>query len=138
VHYNLHFFLKSMENSTSTAPERELTRDEILEILGTDPREVSEESFAWLSPAQIARLSPDQIARLSPAQIAWLSPDQIAKIKSVTDEFEKIAPMEKPYSKILAAINSEGCKLNMSTWHSCDTVHCEAGWTVHLHPDGYK
>ena len=27
-------------------------------------------------------------------------------------------------------------RLEMSTWHTCDTVHCIAGWTVVLHPAG--
>jgi len=33
---------------------------------------------------------------------------------------------------ILAAINKDGCALNMSAWHSCDTTHCRAGWAVVL------
>ena len=26
--------------------------------------------------------------------------------------------------------------LNMESWHTCDTVHCIAGWAVTLHPQG--
>jgi len=32
---------------------------------------------------------------------------------------------------ILAAIESGG-KLEMGTWHTCETTHCRAGWAVHL------
>ena len=34
--------------------------------------------------------------------------------------------------KILAAIDGGMGGLNMSTWHSCETTHCRAGWAVHL------
>ena len=37
---------------------------------------------------------------------------------------------------ILAAVSEEGCSLNMSTWHSCETTHCLAGWATTLHPQG--
>jgi hypothetical protein len=38
--------------------------------------------------------------------------------------------------KILNQIGSEGCSLNMSTWHTCETTHCLAGWATTLHPQG--
>ena len=28
--------------------------------------------------------------------------------------------------------------LEMSTWHSCETTHCIAGWAVKLHPEGLE
>ncbi len=34
--------------------------------------------------------------------------------------------------KILTAIDGGTGGLNMSTWHSCETTHCRAGWAVHL------
>ncbi len=34
-------------------------------------------------------------------------------------------------AKILAAIENGGA-LNMSTWHTCETTHCRAGWAIHL------
>jgi hypothetical protein len=34
--------------------------------------------------------------------------------------------------KILAAIQAEGCSLDMKNWHSCETTHCRAGWAIHL------
>ena len=38
--------------------------------------------------------------------------------------------------KVLAAVQADGCKLEMSTWHSCETTHCLAGWATTLHPQG--
>ena len=41
---------------------------------------------------------------------------------------------------IRAAICEKVCEshdtLEMSRWHTCETVHCIAGWTVTLHPQG--
>ncbi|HXI72320.1 MAG TPA: pentapeptide repeat-containing protein, partial [Verrucomicrobiae bacterium] len=34
--------------------------------------------------------------------------------------------------KILSAINTDGCSLNMRDWHTCETTHCRAGWAIHL------
>lgn len=33
---------------------------------------------------------------------------------------------------ILAAVEAEGCALQMSDWHTCETTHCRAGWAIHL------
>jgi hypothetical protein len=35
-------------------------------------------------------------------------------------------------NKILAAIATPGCGLDMGNVHVCETTHCMAGWTVHL------
>ena len=35
---------------------------------------------------------------------------------------------------ILAALDAGG-GLDMAQWHTCDTVHCRAGWAVHLAGD---
>jgi hypothetical protein len=35
------------------------------------------------------------------------------------------------HTRILAAID-QGGSLDMSTWHTCETTHCRAGWAVHL------
>lgn len=41
--------------------------------------------------------------------------------------------------KVLAAIEANpGCAINMMSWHDCETVHCLAGWLVHIHPQGRK
>jgi hypothetical protein len=40
---------------------------------------------------------------------------------------------------ILAAIEAPGNELRMSSWHTCGTTHCRAGWAIHLAGDaGYK
>ena len=35
-------------------------------------------------------------------------------------------------ARILAAVNTAGNALDMSSWHSCETTHCRAGWAIHL------
>lgn len=40
--------------------------------------------------------------------------------------------IENIHAKVLEAVESEGCKLDMSDWHKCNTTHCRAGWVVHL------
>ena len=32
----------------------------------------------------------------------------------------------------MSAVRSEGNKLEMGDWHTCDTTHCRAGWVVHI------
>jgi hypothetical protein len=40
---------------------------------------------------------------------------------------------------ILAAIEAPGNELRMSSWHTCGTTHCRAGWAIHLAGDaGYR
>ena len=42
------------------------------------------------------------------------------------------------HKKIYKAASKKGC-LDMGTWHTCQTTHCRAGWTVHLAGDaGYE
>ncbi len=41
-------------------------------------------------------------------------------------------------AQILAAVEAGTGTLRMSTWHTCETTHCRAGWAVHLAgKDGY-
>ncbi len=35
-------------------------------------------------------------------------------------------------AKILGAVESGKGKLDMSTWHKCETTHCRAGWAITL------
>lgn len=46
---------------------------------------------------------------------------------------------ELPKRVATAIINGpDGTKVDMSTWHQCETVHCIAGWAIHLSgPAGY-
>jgi len=36
------------------------------------------------------------------------------------------------HKELLDAVTSEGCHLNMGSWHTCETTHCRAGWIVTL------
>jgi len=54
----------------------------------------------------------------------------------IRDQFRKKHP-EIPIvpnldSSICQIVNSGKGQLEMSTWHSCKTSHCRAGWAVHL------
>ncbi len=41
--------------------------------------------------------------------------------------------------KILERITTGGGVLQMSSWHTCETTHCRAGWAIHLAGEaGYK
>lgn len=44
----------------------------------------------------------------------------------------EIPVVEGIHQKLLTAITAEGCNLDMSDWHTCETAHCRAGWVVHL------
>jgi hypothetical protein len=133
------------------AKKPELTDDDMLVMLGTDPREWTDSDDVALarlcgaaSGDDLARLfgaaSGDALARLFGAAsgdaLARLfgaaSGDDLARLKKsqrmVEEEMPKIA---RPYSQILAAISGGG-KLEMNNWHTCKTTHCIGGWTVHL------
>ena len=98
---------------------------EQLIIEATDPR--------WLSSEQIGGLSSEQIGWLSRSQIGGLSREQ----KSAIEAFKNVPILKNPYTSILAAIQRGG-KIEMSTWHSCETTHCLGGWTVTLAPGGIE
>ena len=52
--------------------------------------------------------------------------------------FPTVTPYPQLVEKIAEQVDAhEGC-LNMSRWHTCDTVHCLAGWAVTLHQEGKK
>jgi len=50
----------------------------------------------------------------------------------ILDTIQKM-PMR---SLICAEVCAAPEKLEMATWHTCDTVHCIAGWAIVLHPKG--
>ncbi|HZZ79643.1 MAG TPA: pentapeptide repeat-containing protein, partial [Gemmataceae bacterium] len=52
---------------------------------------------------------------------------------NLTDVLGASAPViDNIDAKILAAIESPGCSLDMTDWHTCETTHCRAGWAVNL------
>ena len=102
----------------------------VLEILGTHP--------AYVTGEQLSGLTGEQLSWLTGAQLSWLSKWTNSYIQAAHNN-EEVPVLDKPYTKILAAITSQGCALKMSTWHSCKTTHCIGGWTVHLAgKDGYE
>lgn len=84
--------------------------------------------------ATINRLSAATISRLSAATINCLSAAAINCLK----ETRELAKWPKPYTNLLKAVKRPGCSLDMSTWHTCETTHCAAAWTVTLAPGGKK
>jgi hypothetical protein len=55
-----------------------------------------------------------------------------ARAARFRERFPEVPVVEALDAKILSAINVEGCALDMSTWHKCETTHCRAGWAVTL------
>ena len=50
--------------------------------------------------------------------------------------FPTVTPYPQLVEKIAEQVDAqEGC-LSMRRWHTCDTVHCLAGWAVTLHEEG--
>jgi hypothetical protein len=45
-----------------------------------------------------------------------------------------IPKIENIHSKVLAAVSMPNA-LDMSTWHTCGTTHCRAGWIVTMAGD---
>lgn len=52
--------------------------------------------------------------------------------KKAVNAMLNIPKIEGTHSKVAAAIFADGCQLDMSDWHSCDTTHCRGGWVVNL------
>jgi len=44
----------------------------------------------------------------------------------------EVPVVENLDAQILARITTDGCELDMSDWHSCETTHCRGGWAIHL------
>jgi len=40
--------------------------------------------------------------------------------------------VEELHKKLYAAVTAKPDALDMSTWHTCETTHCRAGWVVNL------
>ena len=64
-------------------------------------------------------------ANLSGADLSGATFPQAAEIQKTT-----IRPM------ICERVCDNPDALNMESWHTCETVHCIAGWAVTLHPQG--
>ena len=108
--------------------------NELLVLLGTDPREWSASGdalgrlFANASGAALGRLcanaSGDDLGRLC----ANASGDALGRLHEIHAGVPKI---DKPYSALKAEFDSGRLKLNMGQWHTCKTTHCIGGSVVH-------
>ncbi|TDI70241.1 MAG: hypothetical protein E2O86_04035 [Bacteroidetes bacterium] len=43
----------------------------------------------------------------------------------------KIPKIENIHNQVLEVVSQDNA-LDMSTWHTCETTHCRAGWVVNL------
>ncbi len=61
--------------------------------------------------------------------------DRVARYAARAARFRELNPdvpvIEALDAKILAALDHGG-HLDMSTWHTCETTHCRAGWAITL------
>ena len=69
-------------------------------------------------------------ADLSWADLRWANLTG-ANLSGVYFSGADIPKVERLHAKIMEAINSGG-KLEMHTWHTCETTHCRAGWAIQL------
>jgi len=61
------------------------------------------------------------------------TPEELASCAAAYRAAHPTVPVvEQLDAKILAAITSGGGKLEMGSWHSCETTHCRAGWAITL------
>jgi len=79
-------------------------------------------------------------AKLTGAKLSWtiltnvlLTPEQLAQLGL---QIPRVTDLDR---KVLAAVTSEGGRLDMAGWHdsdsdqpACGSTHCRAGWAIHL------
>jgi hypothetical protein len=54
---------------------------------------------------------------------------RVAEYRALHPEVPVVPQLD---AKILAILESGEGKLDMDSWHSCETTHCRAGWAIHL------
>ena len=74
-------------------------------------------------------------ANLSEADMRWAN---LSRANLSGAKLPAVEAMPTLKVDILNAVNTTpfDCKLDMTQWHTCETVHCLAGWAVTLHPNG--
>ena len=63
---------------------------------------------------------------------------QAAKPVVSTAGAPPVPVIEDIHKKVYAAATATADSLNMSTWHTCETTHCRAGWVTVLAGEGGK
>jgi hypothetical protein len=58
--------------------------------------------------------------------------DYAARAVRYRERHPDVPVVERLDSRILEAITTGGCTLEMGSWHQCETTHCRAGWAIHL------
>ena len=101
-------------------------------------------SRAYLSGAYLYGAYLSGVRNSSVDLVAREDPDRpyVRRLPDVTELAKRAAAyrianptvpiVEQLDKKILQAITSGGGKLEMGSWHSCETTHCRAGWAIHL------
>ena len=71
---------------------------------------------------------PKPWRRLTPEERKAAQAERALRYRTLHPEVPVVEHLD---AKILEAI-SAGASLDMSTWHTCETTHCRAGFAVHL------
>ncbi len=58
--------------------------------------------------------------------------DEKTLAKLVAEPRPTVPKIAGIHQRLLAAVTAKGCRLDMGSWHSCETTHCRAGWVVTL------
>jgi len=92
---------------------------------------------AYLARADLAgaRSVPAGIAATDPAEPYVRKPSaqiDLERARRYSEAHPDVPVVDRLDAKILEAVTSGGGKLEMSTWHTCETAHCRAGWAIHL------
>ena len=85
-------------------------------------------NYAYLSRANLSR------ANLSHADLsgADLSGANLSGANLTDAHLPVTVPSLGRIDAAIIDVITAGGKLEMSTWHTCDTTHCRAGWAIHL------
>ena len=82
-----------------------------------------------------AKHVPDSIEATSPAtpyqcDTRPLAERNAARAAKFRESNPDVPVIESLDAQILARIDADPNALDMSTWHSCETTHCRAGWAI--------
>lgn len=80
-----------------------------------------------LNKTQTTKKITKQMRVVGIAAIAAIAASKAINMKKKIE----IPVIQDTHAKIYAAVSAENA-LEMSSWHSCETTHCRAGWVVHL------